>query len=230
MKSLPNVTLISYDNSATPEKTLKSLQYCQSLIQFADVVIVCNRKPSGLNGEYLKIVPETGYFEAMKWEVAGVVNHVQTDFALCIHHDGYIINPQAWRDEWLQYDFIGAPWPREPNGRHPGKSNFPNRRVGNTGFCLKSRRFMERTAELENIFDTMHRLEGTNINWRGLGGDTFCCQYQRPVLEGFGLKFAPVEVAADFSWEDNIEEFPSGRPDAFGFHNFNLAGKTVPRV
>jgi hypothetical protein len=42
----------------------------------------------------------------------------------------------------------------------------------------------------------------------------------RSQIESFGVRYAPVETAADFSWEWNIPEFPNGRPDAFGFHSF----------
>lgn len=223
MKSLPNVTLISYDNTENPERTLRALRHCASLIQFAEVVLVC-RVSAMLNGNtdgvQLHFVHESSYDDAMVWEVYGVNNYVATDYALCIHHDGYIINPDAWRDDWFAFDFIGAPWPREPHARHPGKSDYPNRRVGNTGFCLKSKPFMQNCAQLPGF-----------VPRPNFGGDTFIAQTDRPKLEALGMKYAPVEVAADFSWEDNIEEFPNGRPDAFGFHNFNLApNKNIPRV
>ena len=32
--------------------------------------------------------------------------------AMLIHSDGYVINPSAWRDDFLDYDYIGAPWPK----------------------------------------------------------------------------------------------------------------------
>ena len=216
MKELPNITLIAYDNSARPEKTLSALQYCASLIKFAEVVFVCQRQPSnGVNGETIRFVPDTGYEAAMDFEVNKVGAHINTPFALFIHHDGYILNADAWNDDWLKYDFIGAPWPLNGNEDHPGCADFPNSRVGNTGFCLKSKKFMSYCQHLGGSFKpSMH-------------GDVFCCQVIRPQLEQLGVRFAPINVAAAFAWENNIEEYPKGRPDAFGFHNFR--GKTVPR-
>jgi hypothetical protein len=36
--------------------------------------------------------------------------HVDTEFAILVHEDGFIVNPECWR--WvLKYDYIGAPWP-----------------------------------------------------------------------------------------------------------------------
>ncbi len=227
MKSLPNVTLISYDNSASPAKTLRALQYSAREIEFAEVILVCARIPNGVNGTTIQTVHEKGYRAAMIWEVAGVRNYVQTDYALSIHHDGYVINPQAWDDDWLKYDFIGAPWPGLPHDRHPGKAEFPLGRVGNTGFCLKSKAFMQATWELRDIFKSAAAIDTYGQRY---AGDTFYCQHQRPALEQRGMIYAPVEVAAAFSWESNIEEVPGDRPYAFGFHNFNLENKQIPRA
>ncbi len=216
MKSLPNVTLISYDNTPTPERTLRALQHCARLMQFASVVLVGNRRPQGMNGEVFHQVIEKNYDAAMIWEVRGVKDYVETDFALCIHHDGFIINEGAWRDYWLDYDFIGSPWPPSSLG------GTMNRRVGNTGFCLKSKAFMEATAAISEKYTGRHPTEG-----RGWAGDEYCCIEKRPQLEEMGIKFAPVSVACDFGWENNQPECPNGRPDAFGFHNFYLCNKGI---
>ncbi len=229
MKQLPNVTLISYDNTDDPSRTLRALEFSSREIQFADVVLVCRNRPNGSNGTTIQKVHSRGYAEAMNWEVAGLINYVQTDFALCIHHDGYVINPNAWRDRWLQYDFIGAPWPREAHPNHPGKSEFPHGRVGNTGFCLKSKAFMQATNELRDLF--VKASKRPDQYGQQYSGDAFCCQHQRPALEQRGITFAPVEVAAAFAWESNIEEVPGDRPNAFGFHNFALENKeSIPRA
>ncbi len=228
MKSLPNVTLISYDNTDDPSRTLRALEFSSREIKFADVVLVCRNRPNGSNGTTIQRVHEHGYPAAMNFEVAGLVNYIQTGFALCIHHDGYIINPKAWRDDWLKYDFIGAPWPRLPHANHPGKSEFLHGRVGNTGFCLKSRAFMQATNELRDLF--IKASKRPDRYGQQYSGDAFCCQHQRPALEQRGITFAPVEVAADFAWESNIEEVPGDRPYAFGFHNFHLENKEIPRA
>jgi hypothetical protein len=36
--------------------------------------------------------------------------HVDTEFAILVHEDGFIVNPECWSDEFF-YDYIGAPWP-----------------------------------------------------------------------------------------------------------------------
>jgi hypothetical protein len=229
MKSLPNVTLISYDNTDDPSRTLRALEFSSREIKFADVVLVCRKTPEHSNGTTIQRIGEKGYAAAMIWEIAGLQHYVETDFALCIHHDGYVINPNAWRDRWLQYDFIGAPWPASAHPCHPGKSEFPHGRVGNTGCCLKSKAFMRATAELRDLF--IQSSKRPDQYGQQYSGDAFCCQHQRPALEQRGITFAPIEVAAAFAWESNIEEIPGDRPNAFGFHNFALENKEmIPRA
>lgn len=208
MKSLPNVTLIAYDNTDAPERTVKSLRHCASLIQFAAVVLVCRVSPPNLNGEMIITTDQKGYAAAMNFEVNEIHKCVHSDHAIFVSHDGYIINPDAWRDEWLDYDFIGSPWPVQicPDN--------PNRRVGNTGFCLKSRAFMHYTAELGHQFDSQ------------TPGDVFCCRTIADQLESLGIKFAPLEVALDFGWESYIDGY-GNRSDAFGFHGLP---KDVPSL
>jgi hypothetical protein len=124
-----------------------------------------------------------------------------------------------WRDYWLDYDFIGSPWPPDSLG------GIMNMRVGNTGFCLKSKKFMEACAlpEISEKYTGRHPTEG-----RSWAGDEYCCVEKRPQLETMGIKFAPLSVACDFGWENNMPECPRGRPDAFGFHNFFLQNKGIP--
>src|SRR5215468_6903564 len=159
MKSLPNVTLIAYDNTDYPERTVSVLRHCAGVMRFASVVLVARVPPSStLNGGTFYFVPDSGYAAAMQYEVEGINEHVSTDFALFVSHDGYIMNEDAWRDDWFDYDYIGAPWPLwQCNGR-------PEFRVGNSGFCLKSKPFLHYCAQLSS------KLE------RGMNGDVFTSQ------------------------------------------------------
>ena len=37
--------------------------------------------------------------------------YIDSDFALIVQDDGHIVNPTKWNAEFLNYDYIGAPWP-----------------------------------------------------------------------------------------------------------------------
>ena len=39
--------------------------------------------------------------------------HSDNDFVMVIQEDGHIVNPNLWDDEFLKYDYIGAPGPTE---------------------------------------------------------------------------------------------------------------------
>lgn len=144
-----------------------------------------------------------GYEQSNYWMNFEVWKYVRTDFALCMQLDGYVIHPELWNPAWLEYDYVGAPWPPEWQDNATGRY-----RVGNDGFCLKSRRLLQRVAQLA---------------WRDQPSDTLVCCTYRDELEKEGYKFATPEVAAAFSVEHVVPETPLisrplPRPATFGFH------------
>lgn len=116
---------------------------------------------------------------------------VETSHCLIVQLDGYPLNPEAWTDEFLEYDYIGAPWINFPE--------MPEKEwIGNGGFSLRSKKLLEEVAKL--------RSDGTVLE------DNFICVEHREFLESKGLKFAPVELAKKFSVEN---DYYTGQ---FGFH------------
>lgn len=111
-----------------------------------------------------------------------VYKYVDTSHMLIVQHDGYVKNWKAWSPTWLKYDYIGAPWLF-----HKDRFN-----VGNGGFSLRSRRIMElaSTLNLQNDKWITEYNEDHNL-----------CRIYRPYLESKGIKFAPLDVAAQFSIE-----------------------------
>ena len=61
--------------------------------------------------------------------------YIDTDFCLIIQGDGFVIHPENWTDEFLKYDYIGAPW------RNLAHYSFI--RVGNGGFSLRSKKLLK---------------------------------------------------------------------------------------
>ena len=160
-------------------------------------------KNMGAFGDAVYIQDKCNYQQAMHWEMGRYGDYIDTSHALICTWDGFIANPHLWDDEWLNYDFIGAPWP-----------NFWNvsNRVGNTGFTLQSKKFL-------NMAETAEPL------WRGEAGDVFLCQKMAEAFKKNGINYAPIQVAAAFSWEHYIEENLAGPDRSFGFHGW-VAGKT----
>lgn len=133
-------------------------------------------------------------------------NYVQTDFAFLFHADGYPINAAAWREEFLDYDYIGAPWPLPQDDYSYRTTDGETIRVGNS-VSLRSRKILELPSKL-------------NLKWDSYYGNTnedgFLCVHNKQTLEENGVKFAPLEVAKYFSKEHEIPE--NKGIQTFAFH------------
>ena len=138
-----------------------------------------------------------------------------TDYLLNIQHDTAIIDRGMWEPEFFSYDYIGSPWKKS--------CGFQNR-VGNGGFSLRSKRFLQASSDL--VYEPL-----TDIDFHEHAHeDWFLCVKNYHVLMKKGVVFAPVEVAARFSvehpiYEKSYDPLDLSTYDAFGFHgSFNQAG------
>lgn len=182
MINLPQVTLVclrglNYKN----EEHWKALEKSSAEINFSAVLDI----------QLEKIKDISSWNEAVIYDLPTYIN---TEFALFIHADGYVINPDLWRMEWLAYDYLGAPWPlprddfsyRTPSGRLI--------RVGNS-VSLRSKKLMDLVATRPMEYHYGNNNEDGKI-----------CVWQRDWLESQGCKFADIDVAKYFSKEWEIEE------------------------
>jgi hypothetical protein len=130
---------------------------------------------------------------------------IDTDFALIVQSDGFIINPSLWNDNFLNFDYIGAPWPW-------------HNVCGNGGFSLRSKKFLEVSSKLKYIKD--------HPEYDNCPEDNFLClpQYNRKFMLDNEIKFADIKTALEFSFEHSIQTYPNHTiKNSFGFHGkFNL--------
>lgn len=122
--------------------------------------------------------------------------YIPTEFAMLIHADGYIIHPELWNPEWLNYSFIGAPWPL-PKDNYSYRDDKGNiQRVGNSVSLRRS-----------DILTLPYTL---GLEWKSFYGNTnedgFLACHHRTILEENGVKFPPLEIAVHFSKEHEIPE------------------------
>ena len=143
--------------------------------------------------------------EYNKWMVHELNDVIDTEYTLVVQGDGFILNEDKWHPTFLNYDYIGSLWGKDVNER-----------VGNGGFSLRSKKFLEASAKLESNPTT----------WNAMGEDEFLCRNNAFVMvDKHGIKYAPVETAAIFGVENtNVEEHghidlnvPESY-DTFGFH------------
>lgn len=193
MLRLPNVTLICLSNRDF-EGHKRALDKASEGIEWGARKIIWDESITGIDEWNRKIIYE-------------LHNYVDTDFAFLFHADGYPINPDCWRPEFLEYDYIGAPWPlptddysyRTPDGRLI--------RVGNS-VSIRSRRLLRLPSEI-------------GLEWKPYYGNTnedgFLCVHNRAALEEQGIRFAPLEEAIYFSKEIEIPE--NKGLNTFAFHS-----------
>lgn len=132
---------------------------------------------------------------------------IDTEFALYIHYDGFAVNKDSWDNNFLNYDYIGAPWPF-----HKDEEN-----VGNGGFCLKSKKMHQALLKLDISEDLYYDYPEDNI---------ICRLFRKKLINEFNIKFAPEEIACKFSMECYYEypkqDFNYWVGKSFGFHNINV--------
>lgn len=196
MKNLSNIDLISV-NCVNPERSVKALLYSSKDIEFGSLKLFAHYRPENLPDNITFIEIEKQTHETMNWfHLNKLPNYIDNDYMLSIHDDGFIINPHLWDDTFLEYDYIGAPWPT-------GYEWCSRNRVGNGGFVLKSKKFLN--LELTIPFTTQNN-------------DVAVTNTYYDYFTHYGCKYAPVEVAARFSLEHAIPECEYNLNNTFGFH------------
>lgn len=128
--------------------------------------------------------------------VKELYKYVDTDFVLCTQWDAFVLNYKAWSEEFLSYDYIGAPW----------WFNDENN-VGNGGFSLRSKKFINEAS----------RLPLKNFNPE----DVVLCRTYKHLLSIHGIKFAPEHTASKFSFEGN-NKYGQKWNGQFGWHDSDM--------
>lgn len=189
--NLPSVTLICLTNNDFEGHKRAIDKSCEK-INFGAVKLIWDEKCTSIDEWNRRIIQD-------------LYKYVDTTHAMLIHADGYIEHPELWNPEWLEYDYIGAPWPL-PTDNYSYKDERGNlQRVGNS-VSLRSTKLM---------------VLASGRPWKSYYGNThedgFICCHNRQWLEGKGIKFAPLEVAVHFSKEHDIEE--NYNLNTFAFHS-----------
>lgn len=206
---LPNVTLIGID-CINVERLSQAMDICQNDIEFGKVKLLTSLATN--DSRLVRIKHLSSISEYSDFCISELNDFVDTEFVLIVQHDGFILNPESWEDDFLKYDYVGAPWininkwmcdrfkiPEELFGKSV---------VGNGGFCIRSKKFLSLSQTLSK--------QGKIVNKDP--EDIALCIWYRDLFEKEGIKFAPMELAERFSLEGKEREFSK----QFGFHGFRL--------
>lgn len=197
---LPQVTLVAVTGVAL-SATVRALRLSMQQARFGHVLMLSDRRPADAKDiEWRPIASLTSRAAYSRFMLAELGDHIGTDFALVVQWDGYVRDGRAWRPAFLDYDYIGAPWPQHDDGAT----------VGNGGFSLRSRRLLAATR---------------GIDPGDAAEDVAICRVHRAALIAeHGIRFAPPALATAFSHERG--DCP---PRTFGFHGvFNMIEAMPP--
>ena len=192
--NLNNVTLACIDD-VDPSMSKMIMQSLSARINFADSILFSSKDEDYVDH---KITPIHSLRDYSVFAVKEMHNYINSDFVMIVQRDGYPINLAAWNDEFLGYDYIGAPWSWVPAGKRATECPV-GKCVGNGGFSIRSKKLMTMGAEYE---------------YDGSSGDedVYLCRVIGDDLKSKGIKFAPTELAAYFSVENGLYN------NQFGFH------------
>lgn len=193
--TLPEVTLVSVSSVAL-SATVAAMKRSMEQAEFGAAMLLSHRRPPIGDGKikWRPIRPIRSRQDYSRFMLRELAEHIDTRFALCVQWDGYVLDGARWLEEFLDHDYIGAPWPHFDD----------NHRVGNGGFSLRSKKLLDACTKFADPGD-----EAEDI----LIGRTY-----RHWLEANGIRFAPEEVARRFAFE---RLSPTG--NEFGFHGlFNM--------
>ncbi len=212
---LPQVTLVAV-SGIDPAGAINALLLSMHGIKYFDAVLISHNKPADLppgitfkqcKSTELASTDPSNKDDYSKFMAYNLCDYIESDFCLIVHNDAYVLRPNKWDPAFLDYDYIGAPWPKNVHCTNEGV----NVRVGNGGFSLRSKRMLGILNELSLPFTD----NGTGF----YNEDGILCVYYRKQLEDAGITFAPVDVAARFSHELDV---PESIQQSFGFHNSKI--------
>ena len=203
-RKIPNVTIVAVGNTQM-KGMKKALEYSCREIEWGDALLI----------------------EPQKWQISNIDDwskyivfelgqYIQTEFALLVHPDGFVVHPESWDWNWLNYDFIGSPFPLPTDDFSYRDIYGTIQRVGNS-VSLRSKKLLDLPKQLGMEWRPFHNIYNE---------DGYVSVNMRHVFEENGCKYAPLEVAAKFGREVPIPE--NKDIDTFVFHKHEGRNSQYP--
>lgn len=153
-----------------------ALEHCLRKARFKECLLLSPHAPGLPQGvRHVPIADITSVAAYSDFIIRELPRYFTGRHVLIAQWDGFILDADCWDPRFLDYDYIGAPWPDAA------------RTVGNGGFSLRSRRLWDVLRDIDPV--TTHP------------EDACICIEQRSALEARGIRFAPTELAETFAWE-----------------------------
>lgn len=182
MINLPNVTM-QFVCTDEPYSAMIAMEINRRNFNFGAIQMFVSEmpvfKPEGVDFIVIPRFPDKSYI--CNWGTREYPKYLKTDYVLQCQWHGFIMNPKAWTNEFLDYDYIGAPW---------FWIDDPTKRVGNRGFAISSKKFYEASQEVSKNWSTINP------------DDANFCRHHKEEMEALGVRYAPESLANKFSVEN----------------------------
>jgi len=217
-----SLTIVSIYGSSDGSEAIHAISKSLAELPGSHGMLISVSKPSGLPSyiQWVRILP-MDYRHYSLFVMFSLHNFISSDFCLIVQQDGWVLNGENWRDEFFDFDYIGAPCHAAFVGNQL-ISNFqwvdnPSAVViQNGGFSLRSLKLLKAPSQLGAMYYFSDKLvlQNEDVQLTGIF---------KTVLESNGIKFAPVALAKLFSLEYVGRNFN----DDISFGNlFGIHGQT----
>lgn len=207
MSSLNDVTLVTIETHYH-DLASRALEECTKRLPFKKVVTFSD-KPLLKGATNIPTVPIGSIRDYCDIMLKSFWPFIDTEFIVFAQWDAMVYDQTKWTNDFLNYDYIGAIWPWEPPGQN----------VGCGGFSLRSAKLLQALR-----YPVIQMTEGSRFGMKH--EDAYIGVVHRQLLEQkFGIKFAPMDVASQFSYE--LGPYPAA--GSMSFHGFWNIIKFMPK-
>ena len=216
--TLPDITLLAV-TSVEIEQHQMSLKISSQNIEFGAVKLLSSSLPKKKYSdiEYISVAPMSRSGQN-RFLMKDLYKYFETSHCLYVEADSFVVNADLWKEEFLEFDYIGAPWPNEvhinPNPElssrisSPLVLNMKENCVGSGGFSLRSRKLLK----------TIAKINYDSLKFPIKNEDLLICHYLYKDMIDKGIRFAPPKLAAQFAMEDTHHLYGQDVNSVFGFH------------
>jgi len=209
---LSNITLLAA-TSIDVDQTQLAMRISLQNISFGAVKFLSSSVPKKKykDIEYVSI-PSMNFLDYSRLIIEDLHKYFETSHCLIVQADSFVVNSDLWKDEFLEYDYIAAPWSDTIQVSPDLILNMKENVVGNGGFSLRSHKLAKTTSEIDF----------NSLKFPIKSEDVVICHYLYKEMIKKGIRFAPPELAAKFSMENVNHLFGQDVNTVFGFHGKHL--------
>jgi len=210
---LPNVTLLAATSSEVDAAQV-SMRISLHNIEFGKAKLLCPHPPEKKypDIEYVSIPPLNSVDDYNELIFQNLHKYFKTSHCLIVQADSFVVNSDLWKNEFLEYDYIGGPWPNKIQVNSNLILHLEKNPVGNGGFSMRSRKLAEATG----------KINFKSLNFPMKAEDVVICYYLYQKMIDSGVRFAPPQLAAQFSMENVDHLYSQDVNTVFGFHGKHL--------